>query len=711
MMILMKTWMSKTNQIYLSLGVGGNTINSKHWRNKMNKWLTALTAALAGLTSDQLRAVSHTYGTLLVFAGAGSGKTRVIVLRAARLILDGICAPENMMLCTFTTKAASHMRSMLEKFVGKEKSSRVTIGTMHSICFRLLKVRKPTVLIDDTERSLEISKLFADSLGIGLTEYEANLELRNIASAISGYKNNLVTPEKALGKYAEHYRKYSAHMESEKKFDFDELIYRVVKVLERPTSQEYLARLQQVFKFVFVDEFQDTNLAQAEFIKLMSGGGNLCVVGDDDQAIYGWRGAKVDLIQQFVKQHPDAMVVNLMRNFRSFQNLLDAAFSVVRHVLIRAKSGSLESDKSVTQGSGPLVFVQKCQTCYSEAMFIAREIARLHDEGKSYSDCAILVRMNSQKIRLQDALKELGIPFADSDEGFFTRKEIAEIMQSLRYSQHSMEHQEEVDRENGLNIDGINYDLDLVNTVENLISASGYDLSIDSEETRALIALGDLVRHNKGTVYSFLEALHQGVVEEPIITSDKVLISTVHGAKGLEFPYVFLAGMENGIFPTRQALKNHDGWLMDEERRLAYVAITRAMEKLCISYCESREKDFIMQEAKPSMFLSNLYGRVIEIGEDIKDDRKVVKEDDLVVHAVQHTDVVEQVLPVIGDKVTHALKGEGVLLKIMNKGKHAEVKFKSAGKLTVMYETLSMMGDMVVDISLAQEDEDIVFVN
>lgn len=661
----------------------------------MQEEIERFRAACVGLTPEQLAAVNHTDGTLLVFAGAGSGKTRVIILRAARLILEGICLPEHMLLCTFTNKAASEMRKRLKDLIG-DMADKVRIDTMHSVCASFIHIKSPKKLIDDKERKALLGELFMPELLEKMPEEKAVYEISGIATAISHYKNNLVSPVDAIGKYAEHYKIYSKHT-GNNIIDFDELIYRVVKVYSMPQHKAFVEQIRNSqYRYVFVDEFQDTNMAQAEFIRIISGYKNLCVVGDDNQAIYGWRGAKVDIIQNFARQNPQAMIINLQTNFRSYQNVLDAAYSVVRHVSKKVTNTGMEASKSVDGDNGALLSVQKCTNCYVEASYIASKIASLKEGGRHYSDCAVLVRTNYQKNKIEQELEFLKIPFIDGDSKFFERLEISQVIDKLN------------DEFN------INNDVHLSKCVENIVLHMGYDLKSKSEEVRALKALVRLVRLFNGDTYQFLEQLHQGVVAEPVIESDKVFVSTVHGAKGLEFNFVFLAGMENGVFPTKQALKSHEDWLIDEERRLCYVGMTRAMEKLYVSYCEYREKDGLMQNAVPSIFLDNLIGSSFKINEPLVEMR-TVKDELAIVSAVvtpMEPTVDEEPL-VIGNTVYHQTKGFGKILNITDKGYHATVRFKSAGVLTVILSTLAhgREQDPTVDIPSAVVDNDIVFVN
>lgn len=639
---------------------------------------------IAKLNPDQFRAVMHQdKNNLLIFAGAGSGKTKVITLRVAWLLLNGKVKPEQLLLCTFTRKAAAEMRHRLENLVGKKMAERINIGTMHSICAKMLKLKQDQ-LVDDAKRTTIINQLFKAELLKEYPEHEVKWVLAEISSCISGFKNKMITPKDAQGKWADEYRAYHKHMVSVDLLDFDDLIFRWVYIMSKPEHALALkVHIHDRFKFVFVDEFQDTNYAQSQFVDLVSGGAQLCIVGDDDQAIYGWRGAKVSLIQEYARKHPGAKVIQLQQNYRSWQTLLDAAHAPISRTN-RAKDGSMISDKSQKQGhDGQLITVQRCANCRVEASWIADKIVSSHEDGVSYNHNVVLCRTNMQKEKIRLALDAVGVPHMDSDESLYNRPEIVHILDILNASDP---------------------ELDATNIVRDIVMHSGHDMTKDNETTRAIKAFVGIVEAHGENIHGLLTAISRQELDDPTIVSDKVVISTVHGVKGLEYQIVFLTGMEDGVFPTKSALKDAHGWVMDEERRLLYVAMTRAMEKLYITYCDKRERDGVMEVMQPSMFLSDFHPRTLDVPEPILDELEI--KEGLLVNSVQdvHTDFV----PSEGCRVYHPEKGNGLVLKIRKP--FADVRF-SLRTETVLLQSLKEEQVNAVDITTTTQTDNVVIVN
>jgi len=646
---------------------------------------------IAKLNPEQFRAVMHSErNNLLIFAGAGSGKTRVLTLRIAWLLANGLCLPEEILACTFTRKSAAELRERVEKMVGKEKASKIRIGTMHSICSTMMTKKKAT-LLDEEGRKDVLIKLFKKEVEAKNPGKDPKWILSDIGNAISSFKNKTTLPSEARESgawYADEYTRYTDHLVAIESMDFDDLIFNVVNTLKDPAHELYLKhKIHAKTKYVFVDEYQDTNLVQSEFIKLMSGGAKLCVVGDDDQSIYGWRGAEVSLIQEHARQNPDTMVIELNKNYRSWGTLVRAAHCIVNRVSSRAKTGQAESNKTTINGhGGDLVTVQRCSNGSVEASWIADQIKLGMDAGKHYNTNAILVRTNKQKDLLRLELDAHGIPHMDSEESLYTRQEVVDTLDKVRH-----------DLSNSI----IASTDDAYIVLQWAVKSIGFDMTVDCEQVRALSSLVDVAKARNESIHDFLTALHYDMLEEPVVVSDKVLISTVHGAKGLEFDTVFIAGLEDGIFPSKQSLRDKQGWLMDEERRLMYVAMTRAMERLVITYCDKREVNGVIENMVPSMFLSDLHPSTLDVPEPILIEIEI--KEDMSVHSVS-----EQVLnfiPQEGKKVFHKEKGNGLLMKI--RGIFADVRF-SARTETVLLSSIMEEQTVVVDMVISANSDIVV---
>ena len=559
--------------------------------------IPALSGLVKLLNTAQRKAVDHVLGPLLIFAGAGSGKTRVVTVRAAKLIADGHALPEEIMLCTFTRKAAGEMRERLAKLLGHDIADRMCIGTMHSICAKLLKLGSKVVLLDEEERTQLLYHLVRVRLHPENDERLHQLQ-REVSEAISDYKNNLILPKEAHGKYADFYAVYQSVLEPKNQVDFDDLIMRLVIALRAQCNLSTLQALQQKYKFVFVDEYQDTNAAQDAFVRLLSDKfRNLCVVGDDDQAIYGWRGASVDLIIDFAVRYPSTEVVTMDENYRSWQNILDLAHSMVNKVARRGKSGSLTSMRSQdAKHNGELIDVFETHTDADEAALVCEKIEAMVAAGRPYSDIAVLYRTNAQSKLFEEELRVRHLPYVLANSAsFYKLEEIVEIVERM----HTLE--EEMLASVGIRKCLAGY--------EAALRKPQHDDDMMIVNVRELLAIAD---RYKGTVVEFVSVVEGMLADEPDVKQNVIQLMTVHGAKGLEFPVVFVVGMEDMLFPTYPACKA-GGDLMDEERRLAYVAVTRAQDTCIITYAQKRERNGEMREMQPSRFLRDIPARLLAV--------------------------------------------------------------------------------------------------
>lgn len=610
------------------------------------------------LNDMQQLAVYHTEGPLLILAGAGSGKTRVLTHRIAYLIEEKRVSPYNIMAITFTNKAAGEMRNRVNKIVGFG-AEQVWVSTFHSACVRILRRYIDRIgysndfTIYDTDDQKRLLKNVIKDLNLDPKKYKENAVL----GKISDYKNKLVTcgdvagmvqKDFSLTNISKIYEKYQEALKKNNALDFDDLLMKTVQLFIK--CPEVLESYQERLQYIMVDEYQDTNAAQFAFIRLLaSKHKNLCVVGDDDQSIYKFRGADISNILQFEKYFPNARVVKLEQNYRSTKNILDAANAVI-HNNIGRKDKTLWSDNEV----GEKIDLYQAEDGYAEADMVASTIKEQVDYGKAdYSDYAILYRTNAQSRTLEEKLMMRNIPYKIiGGQNFYQRKEIKDILAYLRIISNASD---DIAVERIINVPkrGIGatsiekvkffagmYGMDLYDAlleVENISEVSraankikGFtDLIEDFRDSQDEMSLKELVEYvlektgyvaelaaegtdeAEGRIENIDELLskvaeYEKTAENPNLAefleevslvaeidnldedSSYVVLMTVHSAKGLEFPYVFLCGMEDGLFPGYMSIMADDKEDLEEERRLCYVAITRAMKHLTISYAKKR---------------------------------------------------------------------------------------------------------------------------
>lgn len=638
------------------------------------------------LNDEQIKAVTHNKGPLLVLAGAGSGKTRVLTYRIAYLITEYNVSPWNIIALTFTNKAAGEMRERIDDIVGAG-SENIWVSTFHSTCVRILRRfgesigynRNFTIYDSDDSKSVMKSIIKRRNLD------KKSINEKKALSVISANKNALITPSMYTSEnegdyraklYAELYTEYQDRLLKSNAMDFDDLIMKTVELFK--TDSQALAYYRRRFSYILVDEYQDTNTAQFELLKLLAEPDsdnsecNICVVGDDDQSIYKFRGANIYNILNFEKVFPDTTTIRLEQNYRSTRNILNAANGVISNNTMR-KEKKLWSKK----GDGIPIDYIRYGSDFEEACGIVSSIKQGIDEGNNYRDYAILYRTNAQSRIFEENLVNLNIPYKIvGGLNFYSRKEIKDIIAYLKTIDNGLDDiavrriiniprrgigLTTIDRimnyadiheisfyealKDAEYIDGIGRSktkltefVALIEHFRELISQDGFSVeelvkSIlsdtgymdmlteeDTDEANARIenieefinktitfALEDYVTDSSGNasvLSQFLENIAL-VSEADTIGEDSnvVLLMTLHGAKGLEFPHVFIAGMEDGIFPSDMSIYSLDSSELEEERRLCYVGITRAMETLTISSAARRMKNGETMFNAPSRFI------------------------------------------------------------------------------------------------------------
>lgn len=634
------------------------------------------------LNDMQKEAAMTTEGPVLILAGAGSGKTRVLTHRIAYLIEECGVDPWNIMAITFTNKAAGEMRERVNDMVGFGAES-IWVSTFHSSCVRILRRYAERIGYDnsftiyDTDDSKSVMKDICKRLQIDTKQ----LKERTILGAISSAKNEGILVDEyemnAMGDFnkmriAKAYREYQKVLKNNNAMDFDDLLVNAVELLK--ISQEVLQNYQNRFRYIMVDEYQDTNSIQFEFIKLLaSANHNLCVVGDDDQSIYKFRGANIRNILDFEKVFPEAKVVKLEQNYRSTQNVLDAANAVISHNRGR-KEKALWTDK----GGGNRLHFRQFDYALEEAEYIAYDVAGKKREGVcDYKDCAVLYRTNAQARVLEEQFVHAGIPYnIVGGVNFYGRKEIKDLLAYLKTIDNGLDDlavkriinvpkrgigattitriQEYADgrgigfyeaMEEADNIMSIGRSAaklqpfvtmiqvfrakaktySLSELLKDVIEVTGYvnQLEADTdEEAKARIEnIDELIskvvsfeeEHEEATLSEFLaEVALVADIDNVDSDKNKVLLMTLHSAKGLEFPHVYLAGMEDGVFPSYMSIMDNDSEEIEEERRLAYVGITRAKEDLTLTAAKARMIRGETQYNPVSRFLKEIPGELLD---------------------------------------------------------------------------------------------------
>ena len=608
------------------------------------------------LNERQKEAVLATEGPVLVLAGAGSGKTTVLVNRIAYMISEKHIRPWNILAITFTNKAAREMKDRIERLLG-DTAKDMWIGTFHSVCVRILRScidllgYSRDFVIYDTADTKTVMKECLRELDID----EKSFPVRNVLSIISNAKNDLMDAATFENVYKSDYRmsiiakiyyRYQTKLRKNNAVDFDDIILNTVKILSE--NPDVLSKYQDKFRYILVDEYQDTNNSQYLLINLLAQANrNLCVVGDDDQSIYKFRGANIGNILNFEDDYSDVQKITLDQNYRSTQNILDAANSVISN-----NKGRMGKSLWTSNGDGNRVYVYTGTNEYDEARYIARQIKKHFDEQGSFSDCAILYRTNAQSRVIEEMLMRESVPYKVlSGLRFYDRKEIKDIIAYLRvvYNPNddvslariinepkrkignaTLEKARNIAREKETSLyDVISHADDyhefktaikkllsfseiiqsLIKlkdtvTIEELtgriLNDTGYMPALvmeDTTESKTRIEnLGEFIsvitefeknEETGNTLDEFLENISLvSDIDGYDENEDSAVLMTIHSAKGLEFPIVFLSGLEEGLFPGMRSMESDDD--IEEERRLCYVAITRAKEQLYITKTISR---------------------------------------------------------------------------------------------------------------------------
>ena len=634
------------------------------------------------LNERQQEAVYHTDGPVLILAGAGSGKTRVLTHRIAYLIEQKRVNPWNILAITFTNKAAGEMRDRVDDIVGFGSES-IWVSTFHSTCVRILRRYIERLgygnnfTIYDTDDTKNIMKDICKRLQIDTK----TLKERTLLSVISSAKDSLISPVeyelKAMGDYtkqraAQVYKEYQEVLHKNNALDFDDLIVKTVELFK--TCPDVLDYYQERFRYIMVDEYQDTNTAQFELIHLLAGKyRNLCVVGDDDQSIYKFRGANISNILDFEKVFPEAEVIKLEQNYRSTQTILDAANAVIRNNVER-KEKALWTEK----GEGDQIHFRQFDTAYEEAEFIAGEIGKKKKYGKAeFRDCAVLYRTNAQSRILEERFIMEGIPYdVVGGVNFYSRREIKDMLAYLKTIDNGRDDlavkriinvprrgigattilrvQEYADAR-GLSFYDALREADQILSIgksaaklkpfvmmiqsfrskleyyslqelmNDIIETTGYVKELqesDEEDAEDRIQnIDELVSkvvayedsHDDPSLSEFLEEVALVADIDGVDAEDnRVLLMTLHSAKGLEFPHVYLAGLEDGVFPSYMTITSDDPSAVEEERRLAYVGITRAKEDLTITCAKQRMLRGETQYNPVSRFVREVPGELLD---------------------------------------------------------------------------------------------------
>lgn len=614
---------------------------------------------MAKLNDMQEKACKHVDGPLLILAGAGSGKTRVITHRVAYLMDEVGINPLNILAITFTNKAAREMRERVDNIVG-DGADRVWVSTFHSLCVRILRRYADHIGygnsfdIYDADDQKSVIKNIMKDFQIDPKRYPEKMFM----GAISKAKEKYISPDEYtrsasegfIGeKVAEVYREYQSRLVRNNAMDFDDLIYKTVELFEH--HPDVLGFYQDRFRYIMVDEYQDTNHIQFLLVKLLSSKyRNLCVVGDDDQSIYKFRGANITNILNFEQEYPDATVIKLEQNYRSCGNILAAANAVIHH-----NTGRKDKSLWTESPEGERLSFNLCDTEYEEGDMVASRIKSLVREGASYRDIAILYRTNAQSRILGEKMVYGNIPYrVYGGTNFYARKEIKDVLAYLKVINNS---QDDLYFRRIVNVPkrGIgetsigkvesfakSYDISMLDAAgradeipgmaaktatklkdfarliqsfrdmlddyedldivyDRILEDTGYEAELIAEHTEEANVRLENIDELRNKVVEFVEnndePTLEGFLEEIALVSDidsmneddnQVKLMTLHSAKGLEFPYVFICGMEERLFPSGMAMNSDDSDALEEERRLCYVGITRAMKKLYLSAARER---------------------------------------------------------------------------------------------------------------------------
>ena len=723
------------------------------------------------LNGPQREAVHHTEGPLLILAGAGSGKTRVLTHRIAYLIEEKGINPWNILAITFTNKAAGEMRERVDQIVGFGAES-IWVSTFHSTCVRILRRHIDRLGYDtnftiyDTDDQKTLMKDVCKRLQIDTKVYRE----RNLLAAISAAKNELITPEEyrlqAEGdfgrqKIASVYEEYEKQMRANNALDFDDLLLKAVQLFQ--TQPEVLDYYQERFRYIMIDEYQDTNTVQFQLVSLLAAKyRNLCVVGDDDQSIYKFRGANIRNILNFEQVFEDARVIKLEQNYRSTSTILDAANAVIRN-----NRGRKEKTLWTDNGQGEKITFRQFDTAYDEAEYIVGDIKENIENGRcNYNDNAVLYRTNAQSRLLEEKLVAANIPYKIvGGINFYARREIKDLLAYLKTIDNARDDLA-VRRiinvpKRGIGLTSVNRlqeyalardisfyeallgadlipgigrglarlesfaalmehfrtradEISISQLLDEILETTGYIEELKTEGEIEAEARIENIDELKNKIAAYEEACQEqgerpglsGFLEEVALVadvdsldenSDYVVLMTLHSAKGLEFPQVYLAGMEDGLFPSYMTITADDPEEIEEERRLCYVGITRAKEHLTLTCAKRRMVRGETQYNKMSRFLKEIPMELLATGIKFeKEEREEEKPQPwqqarqsfrskpfTAPKPVQQFKVAGGKGPGydVGDRVRHVKFGEGIVTSIVEGGRDYEVtvEFDTAG--------------------------------
>ena len=730
------------------------------------------------LNDDQKKAVLHKNGPLIVIAGAGSGKTRVLTYRIVHLINEGV-DPFNILALTFTNKAAKEMKKRISQSVGDSIAKNIWMGTFHSVFARILRseasfIGYPTSFtIYDTQDSERLVSNIIKELKLNKDNYKA----KQIRNRISSLKNNFISPEKYYSvpelveqdkiskreEFVTIYKRYNDRCFKASAMDFDDLLLKTNELLNK--FPEILSKYQDKFRYIMVDEYQDTNYSQYLIIKSLSDRyENLCVVGDDSQSIYSFRGANIDNILNFKKHYPNCSTYKLEQNYRSSNNIVQCANSLI-------KKNQFKLDKTIwtSNEDGDKILVNKSQTDSDEGRFIASSIFQeKNNEYLDNSSFAVLYRTNAQSRSIEDALRKINIEYqVFGGLSFYQRKEIKDVLAYLRLTQNQNDEesfrriinfpprgigQTTIDKltlisekENLSLFDSIskirNYDIKInSSTIDKLENFQNLILSLKvfSNNNNALDTATHILNKSfiinyykdEGSLESFnrienIEELINGINDfmlgqnelyesdkslskyledvalysetDKNIESNKVSLMTIHMAKGLEFPIVYVVGLEENLFPSIMSINSREE--IEEERRLFYVAMTRAEKKLILSYCNQRFKWGNIVESEPSRFLSEIDNK-FTINNNIQRETPSIDNKLLRIKKIRtkptlsnlkkiKKDISNSIINInisVDDNVFHERFGKGKVIEIEYDGNNsrATINFQNSGQKKVL---------------------------
>lgn len=636
-------------------------------------------ALLAGLNPQQAAAVQQTEGPVLVLAGAGTGKTRVLTTRLAYLLQTGKAVPAQILAVTFTNKAAQEMKLRVSESLGGRPVEGWWLGTFHSLCVRMLRSHADLVglssnfTILDSDDQVRLMKQLMEGHSIDPKKSSA----KDIINKISAWKDKAKTPHDiqaddvgdfADGKMLVLYKEYQARLKILNACDFGDLLLHVITILKDPSNANLLADYQRRFQYILVDEYQDTNVAQYLWLRLLTKGkNNICCVGDDDQSIYGWRGAEVDNILRFEQDFPGATIIRLEENYRSTGHILSAANGVIGN-----NTDRLGKELFTSAGAGEKVKLRGLWDGQAEARYVGEEIEAAQSKGQSLNDMAVLVRAGFQMRIFEERFIQLGLPYrVIGGPRFYERKEIRDALAYLRVV---MQGHDDLALERIINVPkrGIgDATVKILHTHARAKKISLYQSIIDLTQTEELkpkirgtlmkliddferwksmmetthhselaaiilddSGYNDMWKMDKAPdspgrlenlkefvsgmedfedLQQFLEHIALVLENQNNDSGEFVTLMTLHGAKGLEFDLVFLPGWEDGLFPSQRSMDENGTKGLEEERRLAYVAITRAKRRAIISYVGSRFMYGSWVNSFPSRFIDELPEEHIEV--------------------------------------------------------------------------------------------------